>query len=67
MKNIKKGAAWQTQYWWHVFEKKVPYEIYTIQENITNSLFGQKKSNLMENLKANAFFQFVWGLKFGLQ
>ena len=40
-------------------EKKVTPHIYKIQENITNSLFGQKKPNLMENLKANAFFQFI--------
>ena len=39
--------------------KKVPPQIYKIQENITNSIFGQKKSNIMENLKANAFFQFI--------
>ena len=56
MKNINRRAAGQTQYWWHVFEKKVPPQIYKIQKDITNSLFGRKKSNLMENLKANVFF-----------
>ena len=40
--NTTGGATGQTQYWSHVFEKSFPPQIYKTQENITNSLFGQK-------------------------
>ena len=42
-------------------KKKVPPQIYKIQENITNSLFGQKNQNLWKTWKQMHLFNlYVW-------
>ncbi len=59
------GAAGQTQWRWHMLGKKVPPQIYKIQENITNSLFGQKKSNPNKTWKQMHFFNlYVWSANY---
>ena len=59
------GAAGQTQWRWHMLGKKVPPQIYKIQENITNSLFGQKNQILWKTWKQMHFFNlYVWSANY---
>ena len=61
IKNIKKGAAWQTQYWWHVFEKKF-HRRFTKFRKILPIHFSAKKIKSYGKVESKWIFfnLYVW-------